>query len=124
MRQSSLIILKPNVVAKHNVVEIIAEIQALGYEIEKYTPFRPDKTFLRQFYVEHAQKGWFGELLDYMTEGHSIVIKVSGYKAIDRWRHDIDAFREKYGEDFSRNGFHGSDSIESANRELGLLGWN
>jgi nucleoside-diphosphate kinase len=117
----TLVLMKPNVMANGGTEEIVAEIKALEYRVVARSFIHPSKDDLRKFYAEHTEKPWFQELLDYMTEGTIMALRVEGVDAVNRWRKDIDAFREKYGEDFSRNGFHGSDSEEAAVREITLF---
>jgi nucleoside-diphosphate kinase len=121
MKESTLIIIKPNVAMNSHVGTIMREIQSLGYEILNKREDRPCESFFLEFYGEHIGKGWFPELLDYMTEGHIVAIEASGTNAVARWRKDIIGFRDKYGEGIVKNGFHGSDSKENALREIEMF---
>ena len=120
-KESTLIILKPNIVAHKRVSTIIREIQSLGYEIFNKREVYPNKNFFLEFYGEHTEKPWFNELIDYMTEGRVVAIEATGVNAVARWRKDIIGFRDKYGDGIVKNGFHGSDSKSSAEHEIKMF---
>lgn len=87
----------------------------------------------KTFYAEHQDKPFFPKLVDFMASADSIFLLIDGKDSIAKWREIIgatnpqdrnpDCLRAKFGDPFdvTFNGFHGSDSQESAMREARFL---
>jgi len=95
-------------------------------EMVRLTPERA-----RAFYAEHEGKPFLGELVTYMTSGPCIPVVLEGEGAVARLRELMGAtnpanaaqgtIRAEFGVDIQTNSVHGSDSAESARREIGFF---
>ena len=129
--QKTLILVKPDGVARGLVGEIISRIEGKGYQLEALELRTLDRDTAQQHYAEHAEKPFFGELVDFITSGPLVAMCVSGPEAIAGMRslmgatNPIEAtpgsIRGDYATIIGENLVHGSDSPESAERELGLF---
>jgi nucleoside-diphosphate kinase len=129
--ESTLLIVKPDGVRRGLVGEVLRRVEAKGLAIESMRLFTIDRALAEEHYGEHADKPFFGELVDFITGGPVVVAKVTGESAIDAWRtlmgptNPIQAPPGSIRGDFAtligENIVHGSDSPASAARELGLF---
>lgn len=129
--QKSLIIIKPDGVKKRIVGDIISRFEKAGFEIEKIRVFKIDKTIANMHYCEHVHKPFFEELVNYITSGPSVIMVIKGENAISRARELMGStdpskagkgtIRGDYGTDITVNSIHGSDSPESAEREIKIF---
>ena len=89
---------------------------------------------VEQFYEEHKSKSFFPQLKKFMTSGPVVALAVGGRDAIAAWRglcgptatakakaEAPSSLRARFGTDGTKNAVHGSDSVDSAARELGLV---
>ena len=121
-------ILKPDAVAKNVIGEIVSRFEKAGLSIvaSRMEQLTVDKA--KGFYAEHDGKGFFEDLVNYMSSGPVIVQVLEGEGAIARNRQlmgatnpaDADAgtIRADFAESIEANAVHGSDSPESAAREI------
>ncbi|KAJ2336743.1 hypothetical protein GGI00_000662, partial [Coemansia sp. RSA 2681] len=114
--------------------DIVAEIQQTpGLQIVKRAQLFWTQEEAERFYEEHRSRFFFRRLVDYMTSGPIEALALRGPQAITLWRqmmgstHPVrmrvtngSCLRARYGLTDTRNSFHGSDSPESAARELKL----
>jgi nucleoside-diphosphate kinase len=129
--QQTLILVKPDGVARGLVGEVIARIERKGYRLEALEMRTLERTVAEEHYAEHTDKPFFGDLVDFITGGPLVAMCVSGEDAIVGLRtimgatNPIDATPGSIRGDFAtvigENIVHGSDSPESAERELGLF---
>jgi nucleoside-diphosphate kinase len=129
--ESTLLIIKPDAVRRRLVGEILSRLERKGLRIEDLKMMRIGRDLADQHYEEHREKPFFGELVDFITSGDVIVAKVSGRDAIAVMRAIMGAtdpsnagpgtIRGDYGTVITENLVHGSDSPESAARELTLF---
>jgi len=124
-------IIKPNAVKAGNLGRVLTDIEAGGLtpKAMRLTQLTPD--LCKQFYAEHVAKPFYPELEAFMVSGPVVVLCLEGDNAILRWRDLMGAtnpakaapgtLRAKYGEGFTENAVHGSDSPESAARELSFF---
>ena len=129
--QSTLVIIKPDAVRRGLVEEIIGRIERAGLRVESSRPMRIDLQLAERHYAEHSEKPFFGELVEFITSGDVIVARVTGPDAIavmrelmgatDPAKADPGTIRGDYGTIITENLVHGSDSPESARRELDLF---
>ncbi|HEY3211321.1 MAG TPA: nucleoside-diphosphate kinase [Actinomycetota bacterium] len=129
--ESTLLIIKPDAVRRGLVGEILSRIERKGLRIEEMKTMRIDRGLAERHYAEHAEKPFFGELVDFITSGEVIVAKVTGREAISVLRGLMGAtdpadaaqgtIRGDFGIEITQNLVHGSDSPESAARELALF---
>ncbi len=124
-------IIKPNAVKKNVIGDIISQFEQNGLKIAamKMTVLTREKC--EEFYAEHKERPFFGELVDFMTSGPVVLMALSGENAITKNREIMGAtdpkkaapgtIRAKYGDSVGENAVHGSDSPQSAQRELALF---
>jgi len=129
--QSTLLIVKPDAVQRRLIGELLARVEREGLRIDAVRMMRIDRDLAERHYAEHADKPFFGELVDFITSGPVVVARVSGPDAIsvlralmgatDPAKADRGTIRGDFGKEITRNLVHGSDSEESAARELALF---
>jgi len=129
--EQTLALIKPDAVSAGKGDEIVARIESEGFTVLERTPFQLTKERAEAFYGEHKGKGFFGELIAFMTSGPIIALKLEKTDAIKAWRTLMgptnfetakkeapQSIRALYGSSMTKNASHGSDSIQSAVREL------
>jgi nucleoside-diphosphate kinase len=129
--EQTLILVKPDGVARGLVGEVIARIERKGYRIDALELRTLERATAEEHYAEHTDKPFFGELVDFITSGPLVAMRVVGEDAITGMRtlmgatNPIDATPGSIRGDFAtvigENIVHGSDSPESAERELGIF---
>ena len=124
-------IIKPNAVKKNAIGDIIEKFENNDLKIAaaKLTTLTKDKC--EEFYAEHKERPFFGELVSFMTSGPVMLMVLSGENAIKKNREIMGAtnpeeaeegtIRKLYGDSVGENAVHGSDSPESAEREISLF---
>jgi nucleoside-diphosphate kinase len=134
MTESTLVLIKPDGVARNLVGEIIARIEAKGYVVADIKALTPTRELLVEHYAEHEGKPFFEPLVEFMGSGRVIAMRVEGNRVIEGFRSLAGAtdptvaapgtIRGDLGRDWGlkvqQNLVHGSDSPESAARELAL----
>ena len=128
MTDKTLIILKPDAVKRKLTGEIISRIEQKDLVITKMELRNLSADTLAEHYAEHTEKPFYGELVQFMTSGPAVVMEVTGRDVVSVMRTLIGAtdpasaapgtIRGDYGILFTENLVHGSDSDESAEREL------
>jgi nucleoside-diphosphate kinase len=121
-------IIKPDAVAAGHTGGIIDMIEKAGFKILALRTQHLTKTEAEGFYAVHKGKGFFDELVAFMTEGRVVVMALERENAVAKWREVMGAtdpakaaegtIRKKYGTNVGRNASHGSDSPENAAIEL------
>jgi len=129
--ERSLIIIKPDAVKKRLVGEIISRFEKEGFLIEKMKMIQMDRDLACTHYSEHKDKEFFEPLINYITSGCCVVMVVSRPDAIEKARQMMGptdsriarqgTIRGDFGEDVTVNVIHGSDSPQSAEREIKLF---
>jgi nucleoside-diphosphate kinase len=129
--EQTLILVKPDGVQRGLVGEVIARIERKGYRLEALELRTLDRATAEEHYAEHTDKPFFGELVEFITSGPLVAMCVSGEGAIGGLRtlmgatDPLDATPGSIRGDFAtvigENIVHGSDSPDSATRELGLF---
>jgi nucleoside-diphosphate kinase len=129
--EQTLILVKPDGVQRGLVGEVIARIERKGYRLEALELRTLERATAEEHYAEHTDKPFFGELVEFITSGPLVAMCVSGEDAIVGMRtlmgatNPIDAtpgsIRGDYATVIGENIVHGSDSPESAKRELGIF---
>ncbi len=125
--QRTLAIIKPDAVYGGNVGNIIQRMEWAGLKILQMRVEQLTENRAERFYAEHKGKPFFPKLVKFMTSGTSIAVALEGDEAIQRWRDIIKTdVRPSYGSNTysERNAVHGSDSVESADRELRYFFWD
>lgn len=128
MVQRTLAIVKPDAVAAGNTGNIIGLIEKNGFRILAMRMQRLTRAEAEGFYAVHKGKGFFDELIEFMTEGPVVLMALEREDAVAKWRDVMGAtdpakaadgtIRKLYGTNIGRNASHGSDSVENAAIEL------
>ncbi len=132
--EQTLILVKPDGVARGLTGEILRRIEAKGYRIVDLRMLTPEKALLAEHYAEHDGKPFFEPLLEFMGSGPVVAVRAEGERVIEGFRSLAGAtdptvaapgtIRGDLGRDWGvavqQNLVHGSDSTLSAERELGL----
>jgi nucleoside-diphosphate kinase len=129
--QTTLVICKPDAVRRGLVGEILSRIERKGLRIDDLKMMTVDRDLAERHYGEHREKPFFGELVAFITGGPVVVARVSGRDAVPVVRTLMGAtdpaasapgtIRGDLALTVTDNLIHGSDSPESAERELGLF---
>ncbi|MEX2324354.1 MAG: nucleoside-diphosphate kinase [Nitriliruptoraceae bacterium] len=131
MSERTLILVKPDGVRRGLVGEIIARIERKGYQIDALELRTLERATAEEHYAEHVERPFFGELVDFITSGPLVAMCVAGNEAIAGMRNLMGAtnpieatpgsIRGDFATIIGENLVHGSDSPESAQRELGIF---
>jgi nucleoside-diphosphate kinase len=129
--EETLVIVKPDAVRRGLIGEILSRLERKGLRIEELRMMRIDRDLADRHYEEHRDRPFFDELTDFITSGEVVVARVSGEQAIgvvralmgptDPAEAPQGTIRGDYGLVITQNLVHGSDSPESAKRELDLF---
>lgn len=124
-------IIKPNAVAKNVIGNIFARFEAAGLKIVGTKMLHLSSEQAQGFYAEHDGKPFFDGLVAFMTSGPIVVTVLEGEDAVRRHRELLGAtnpanalagtLRADYADSLTENGTHGSDSAESAAREIAFF---
>jgi nucleoside-diphosphate kinase len=130
MIQRSLVLVKPDGVRRRLIGEVIGRLEAKTYDIVAMRMLTMDAEMAKQHYAEHVEKPFFPELLAFITSGPLVAMAVEGEEAIASIRTMMGAtnpanaapgtLRGDFAQLTTENLVHGSDSPESAARELAL----
>lgn len=126
--ERTLSIVKPDAVADNVIGEIYTRFEKAGLKIIAAKMMKLDDDKAGGFYAEHKERPFFGELVEFMTSGPVIVQVLEGENAVALHRDLMGAtnpadaaegtIRKDFAESVGRNAVHGSDSTESAAREI------
>jgi len=129
--QRTLILVKPDGVQRSIVGDVISRIERKGLKVVALELRIIDKDTAHAHYGEHAEKPFFGELVDFITSGPLVAMVAEGDRAIEAFRALAGAtdpvkatpgtIRGDYALQVSQNIVHGSDSPESAEREIKIF---
>ncbi len=132
--ERTLILVKPDGVKRALTGEILRRIEAKGYQLVGVKLIVPTEELLSQHYEEHVGKPFYAPLVEFMSSGPVLAIAAQGERVVEGFRSLAGAtdptvaapgtIRGDLGRDWGakviQNLVHGSDSAESAARELGL----
>lgn len=126
-------IIKPTAVKRRQIGEIISDIENNGFVIEQMKTIDMTQEQAETLYAEHAGRDFFPDLCAYMRSGPIVVMDLS-FEWVDCWKYwrtvigatdpseaEDNTIRRKFGISRRENAVHGSDSEESAQRELGIF---
>lgn len=126
--QRTLSIVKPDAVAKNVIGEIVSRFEKAGLKVVAAKMLHLSREQAEGFYAEHKERGFFGELVGFMTSGPVLVQVLEGDDAIAKNRDLMGAtnpqeaapgtIRADFAQSIDANAVHGSDSPESAEREV------
>jgi nucleoside-diphosphate kinase len=129
--ERTLVLVKPDGVSRGLVGEVISRIERKGLSLVALELRNVDRSLAEQHYAEHDGKSFFGDLLDFITSGPVVAAVIEGPRAIAGFRQlaggtdPVDkaapgSLRGDFGLEVQYNLVHGSDSVESAAREIKL----
>jgi nucleoside-diphosphate kinase len=129
--ERTLVLCKPDAVERGLVGEVVGRLERKGFRLVAMELRTLDEATAKQHYGEHEGKPFFGDLVSFITSGPLVALCVEGPDAVGAVRtlmgptNPITAppgsIRGDYGLEIEKNLVHGSDSPESAARELGLF---
>lgn len=129
--QTTLGIIKPD--ASMYATDIISMITSSELQVSDVRHATLSEEQIAELYDPHRDKPFFDSLCKFMASGPVVLMQISGLNAIDRFRTLMGTtdpkkalqgtIRAKYGTNIDNNAVHGSDSTESAQRELRIFGW-
>lgn len=129
--ERTLSIIKPDAVAKNLVGKIYSRFESNGLQIVASRMLRLSDAVAGGFYAEHRERPFFGDLVEFMTSGPVVVQVLEGEGAIAKNRElmgatnpkeaDAGTIRADFASSIDANAVHGSDSPESAAREIGYF---
>jgi nucleoside-diphosphate kinase len=134
MTQQTLVLIKPDGVKRNLIGEIIGRIEAKGYGVVAMKKFTPTRELLAEHYAEHEGKPFYEPLVEFMMSGDVVALCVEGHRVIEGFRSLAGAtdptvaapgtirgdLGRDWGQKVQQNLVHGSDSEESASREIAL----
>jgi nucleoside-diphosphate kinase len=132
--ERTLVLVKPDGVQRGLVGEVISRIERKGLRLASLELKSVDRDLAEQHYAEHAERSFFGELIEFITSGPVAAMVVEGERCVEGFRSLAGAtdptaaapgtIRGDLGRDWGlrvlQNLVHGSDSPESAAREIGV----
>ncbi|HEY7836095.1 MAG TPA: nucleoside-diphosphate kinase [Solirubrobacteraceae bacterium] len=129
--ERTLILVKPDAFARSLTGEIIARFERKGLRIVALRHMTVSRELAEQHYAEHAERPFFGELVDFITSAPIVAMVLEGEEAVKAARQVIGAtnpleaapgsIRGDFAIETGQNMVHGSDSPESAARETALF---
>ena len=129
--QKTFVMVKPDGVQRRLVGEVIRRIEAKGYDVREMKLFVIDKELAEEHYGEHRERPFFAELVTFITSGPVVAMVVEGHGAVLGMRQIMGAtnpleattgsIRGDFATAIGENILHGSDSPESADREMKLF---
>ena len=124
-------IVKPDAVEKNTVGGVLKLIEGSGLKIKAMRMVHLTRPMAEAFYGVHKERGFFGELIEFMTRGPVVISVLEGENAVARYREVMGAtdpakaaegtIRKAYGANVGENAAHGSDSLENAKIEIAFF---
>ncbi|HKY48672.1 MAG TPA: nucleoside-diphosphate kinase [Acidimicrobiia bacterium] len=131
MTENTFVMVKPDGVARGLVGEVIGRLERKGLKLTRIRMLTIDEDLARRHYAEHVERPFFPELLEFITSGPVVATEWSGESAVsvartlmgatDPKKAEPGTIRGDLGLAVTHNLVHGSDSPESAIRELALF---
>lgn len=132
--ERTLVLVKPDGVERQLTGAILARVEAKGYRIVELKQVDATRELLEQHYEEHVGKPFYEPLVEFMLSGPSVAVVLEGDRVIEGFRSLAGTtdpttaapgtirgdFGRDWGEKVQKNLVHGSDSVESAEREIGI----
>jgi nucleoside-diphosphate kinase len=127
----TLILVKPDAFERGLTGEVIARFERKGLQLVALKLMQVDVPLAETHYAEHTEKPFFGELVDFITRGPLVAMVLEGTSAVEAARQVIGAtnpieaapgsIRGDFATEITFNLVHGSDSRDSAKREIGIF---
>jgi nucleoside-diphosphate kinase len=133
--ERTLVLVKPDGVKRGLIGEVISRIETKGYSIVAMRMLQADRALLEQHYAEHEGKPFYEPLVEFMSSGPIVALIAEGNRVIEGFRSLAGAtdptvaapgtirgdLARDQGTKVVQNIVHGSDSVESANREIDIF---
>ena len=129
--ERTFVAIKPDGVQRGLVAEIIRRFETKGFKLVGLKMMVVDRATAEQHYGEHKGKGFFNGLVDFITSGPVVAMVWEGNNVVASVRKmmgatnpanaEVGTIRGDFCVDIGRNIVHGSDSVESATREIGIF---
>ena len=129
--ERTLILVKPDAWARNLTGEIIGRFERKGLRLVALKQMTMQRDLAERHYAEHEGKSFYGELVDFITSGPLVAMVLEGERAVEAARQVIGAtdplvaapgsIRGDFATEVGQNMVHGSDSPESATREVALF---
>lgn len=131
MSERTLVLVKPDAVRRGLVGEVITRLERKGMTLVAISMRTLDRDIAEEHYAEHREKPFFGDLVAFITSGPLVAIVAEGPRVVEAWRTMMGvtdpvksgpgSLRGDYALVTTENLVHGSDSAQSAVREVGLF---
>lgn len=131
MTQRTFCLVKPDGVARGLVGEVLGRFERRGLKIDALRLLTLSRELAEQYYAEHKGKPFYDGLIEYVTSGPAVAMVLEGEDAVAVVRSMMGAtdpakaapgtIRRDFGQHIGQNVIHGSDSSESASREIALF---
>ncbi len=129
--EQTLSIIKPDAVEKNVVGKILARFEDAGLRIAATKKIRLSRVDAEAFYAVHAERPFFGDLVEFMVSGPVVVTVLEGENAVAKNRELMGAtnpkeaaagtIRADFADSIDANAVHGSDSLENAEIEISFF---
>ena len=129
--EQTLILIKPDAMQRGIAFEILARLERRGLKLAGLRLLQVEQPMAERHYAEHEGKPFFAGLVSYITSSPIIAAVFEGTNAVSAARQTIGStnptesspgtIRGDFGLEIGRNLIHGSDSVESAEREIGIF---
>ena len=129
--ERTLLIIKPDAVAKNAIGGILSRLEAEGFVIRELRKIQLSQEQARKFYEVHKERPFYGELVEFMTSGPAVPTVLERDNAVAHLRQFIGStdstkaepgtIRAEFGTDVQCNAVHASDSPENAVGEIGFF---
>jgi len=129
--EQSLVLIKPDVMQRGLAGTIITRLEGQGLKVVAIKMLHLDKALAQEHYSVHRDKPFFDDLVNYISSAPIIAAVFEGEKAVevirktmgatDPARAEAGTIRGDFGLDIGRNSVHGSDSVETAKKEVKLF---
>jgi nucleoside-diphosphate kinase len=129
--EETLLVIKPDGVRRKLIGEVMARLEKENLEIEDMRMLRLSRERAEELYSVHGSKNFYNDLIDYVTSGPVVAIKILGVGSIETVRNLVGStdpskavpgtIRGDLAESIDQNLVHASDSKESALREIKIL---
>ncbi|MCY1050099.1 nucleoside-diphosphate kinase [Mammaliicoccus sciuri] len=128
--ERTFLMIKPDAVQRNLIGEVVSRLERKGLKLVAAKLFQANEELAKEHYAEHVEKPFFNDLVSFITSGPVFAMVIEGKNVVEVTRTLVGetnptkaapgTIRGDYGIDLGRNIIHGSDSNESAEREIGL----
>ncbi len=129
--ERTLSIVKPDAVERNHTGAIVARLEQEGFVVKAMKRVHLTRAEAEGFYAEHKGRGFFDELVAFMSRSHIVIMALEREDAVAKYREVIGAtdpakaaegtIRKLYGSSVGENAVHGSDKPATAAREIGYF---